>query len=422
MINNFLRFIPFSFIGFSSGLTILVLFSVDIWLARSGVSKTIIGLLSVAKIPYVFKFLTVPFIEKIHFSKLLPPKKSWILASHAVLFLCLLVLSIIENPAENLTLIFLTTTILMLANSVQNITAYAFQMYNTPREDVGFVTTYLTVGYRIGVALSNALVLMIAAKFSWNSAFISLGIISFCSSFIFFTRDEPILEQKKSNLVISKILKNKNISMIKKIFFEYAILPLKYFRKSATFWYEIIIVLTLKIPDDMCHKMAKLMYLDVGFTPVQIAKYVNLLGTVAVIFGGIIVGNLLKKRSISSSILITATIHSITNLFYLIVLQTGSNEIWLFATILLENVTGGMMMTAFLSFIYETSAKSPSPSFLYGLLWAIYNIGGIFSSSCSGILVEKFGWSIFFISTFAISLLTICFVFCASKKFPKNIS
>ena len=48
-------------LGFSSGLPLaLTLGTLSIWLSRSGIDKTTIGLFSAVSLPYVFKFVWAP--------------------------------------------------------------------------------------------------------------------------------------------------------------------------------------------------------------------------------------------------------------------------------------------------------------------------------------------------------------------------
>ncbi|MEE8352334.1 MAG: MFS transporter, partial [Rhodospirillales bacterium] len=53
-------------LGFSSGLPLLLVFStLSVWLKIEGVSLTAIGLFSLVRTPYTFKFLWAPVIDRI---------------------------------------------------------------------------------------------------------------------------------------------------------------------------------------------------------------------------------------------------------------------------------------------------------------------------------------------------------------------
>ena len=60
------RILVILFLGFSSGLPLLLVFStLSIWLKVEGVSLTAIGLFSLVRTPYTFKFLWAPVIDRV---------------------------------------------------------------------------------------------------------------------------------------------------------------------------------------------------------------------------------------------------------------------------------------------------------------------------------------------------------------------
>ena len=67
------RVIAILFLGFSSGMPLLLTFStLSIWLAEEGISKTSIGLFALLATPYSLKFLWAPFIDRLRLPILTP--------------------------------------------------------------------------------------------------------------------------------------------------------------------------------------------------------------------------------------------------------------------------------------------------------------------------------------------------------------
>ncbi len=77
------------FLGFSSGLPLLLVFStLSVWLKMEGVSLTAIGLFSLVRTPYTFKFLWAPVIDRLSLpvlTGLFGRRRGWALLTQAAL-------------------------------------------------------------------------------------------------------------------------------------------------------------------------------------------------------------------------------------------------------------------------------------------------------------------------------------------------
>ena len=393
--------------GFSTGMTIAILSSIDIWLALNGVSKTTIALFVLCKIPYTIKFIFVPFIESHKPFKFLPIRKGWILFSHTGIIISILAIAF-SNPSEsNILTIFILSLMLMLSNALQNVTAYNFQIDRVYNEDLGFVTSVVTFGYRIGILFSTAGVLLLSNYVGWRYAFIIYACVSFISSISFFLRKEPLHNDfmKTGAVAINKIFSKKKISTIRKLFIRTIIIPLMSTKNKVQIISVMLILAIIKIPDDMAHKMARLMYLEIGFSTLEIAHYVNNIGFLSTIAGGFIVGFLVKIFGVQKTLTMSVFIHAATFLCYVLVWEIGHNVLVLSFTIMSENITGGMLMSAFIAKLYTLSATAKSPSFMYSFLWCLYNVISMSSVAVSGFMVEKIGWVNFFFTMMFVAII-----------------
>ena len=62
------RVLAVLFLGFSSGLPLLLVFStLSLWLKDEGISNTLIGVFALVRTPYTFKFLWAPLIDRVPF-------------------------------------------------------------------------------------------------------------------------------------------------------------------------------------------------------------------------------------------------------------------------------------------------------------------------------------------------------------------
>ena len=104
---RYVRVIRILFLGFSSGLPILLIFStLSLWLKSAGIERSTITLFSWAGLAYSFKFLWAPLLDHIaisSFSKKIGHRKFWLASIQIILIfllLCFLFLKSLEAILE----------------------------------------------------------------------------------------------------------------------------------------------------------------------------------------------------------------------------------------------------------------------------------------------------------------------------------
>ena len=98
------RMLSMLLIGYSAGLPLLLIGStLQAWMTDSGVDLTAIGLVSLLGIPYVFKFLWAPLLDRYKLP-FLSRRKGWMLLFQILLVICILGLSF-TNPKTDIQLV-----------------------------------------------------------------------------------------------------------------------------------------------------------------------------------------------------------------------------------------------------------------------------------------------------------------------------
>ena len=396
-------------LGFSCGVPFLLTLTIlDLWLKNCGVSNTIIGLFSLLHLlPFTFKFLWAPFIDKFNFpilSKKFGRRRGWALASHILLFLGLTGMSLC-NPETSLLQLILCASVVAFADACQDMSLFAYQLDKANDEMLGPIAGVFLFGYRIGTFFSKCISLYLANYFGWNAAYSIMTLSVFVCTFLIFFIDEPNAvksqnEEEISNMVKSYEqnieLKTRFITILKKTVFECLVCPFKIFMKRGEWRRLIAIIMLFRAGDIMASKMAKLFYVDLGFSTLEIANVVQVFGTIATFFGVFVCGYLIKKSEIKIVMFYSAFAHAISCFAFVILSITGHNIYMLCFTVFVENVTGGAMGTAFIAFLYSLCDKKYCAT-QYALLWAFYDFGGSICRATSGALADAFGWTNYFL-------------------------
>ena len=153
----------------------------------------------------------------------------------------------------------------------------------------------------------------------------------------------------------------------------------------------------------MAQKMAKPFYVDMGFSKLEIANVVQVFGTIAALFGGVIGGYLVKLLGIKRAMFFAGIIHAIGCFSYVALSYVGHDIRMLYLTVFVENITCGAIAAAFISFLYSLCNKNYAAT-QYALLWAFFELGGLIFRAVSGVVADALGWANYF--------LIIPFIFC----------
>lgn len=396
-------------IGLSCGVPFLLTTEIlDMRLKMAGMSNTVIGIFAILHCPYTFKFLLGPFADKIQlpfFCKKFGQRRGWALISQIALFIGLIGIAF-SDPAEELHRLIMFILLSTFANGLQDITLYSYQFDNVKREDFGAIASIVNIGYKVGMLLSKSSALYIQYYFGWTAAYLVMAFSIVLNVIFVLSAHEPVIEQTKEEKTVRRLthifIKKSCISntpnlvsRLKLIFFECLLCPTKIFIKSRNWLMYISIIMFYKAGDIILKKMAKVFYLEIGFSVLEIANIVQVFGTIMSFIGGLLIGVILKKYELKKCMLVSAIIHFIAGFSMLFLVHYGHDITILYIVVSLEVLTGSAMSTCFLAFLYSL-CKTGSPTTQYALLWAVHEIIGTFIRSFAGIYSDVVGWKIFF--------------------------
>ena len=392
---NILAFIP---LGFCAGLPLpLIGATMSARLMDSGLSLTSIGLFALAGTPYALKFLWSPLIDtiKIPFlNSLLGKRRSWLLITQIILFLIFFIIAAI-NPLEDLYLLALLVCCAAFVSATQDIALDAYRIeLHSEKELAAGIATYV-LGYRIALIIAGAGALYLAEYMSWNLAFI---IMSLC-----FLLGPIILIFLPSN---NKIKDKQEINSSNFVSFtrwvKTAVLdPFIEFSQKQSWVWILLFIAIYKLGDALAGNMTTPFLLDIGFSKIQIANIVKVIGLAATLIGLFIGGMLVAKYNIVSILFIGGFLQMFSNLFFAIQGAVGVNINILMLTISIENLAGGIGTAAFLAYL----SKLVDPRYIatqFALLTSFMALSRTQLSAPAGWMVEGINWDglIIFINNF----------------------
>src|SRR6185437_2473949 len=168
------RMLATLFMGFSSGLPILLVFStLSYWLREAGVSRTEIGLFVLVGISYSFKFTWSPFIDRLPLpwlTRRLGRRRGWALAIQVPLLLAILALGS-TDPKTQLGMTALCAVIVAFLSASQDIVidAYRIELLTPAEQGAGAAATQW--GYRLGTLAGSTGAFDAAQWGGWHVAY-----------------------------------------------------------------------------------------------------------------------------------------------------------------------------------------------------------------------------------------------------------
>lgn len=401
------------FVGFSYGvsfpLTIVIL---DYWLKDCGVTNSTIGIFSILHLPFALKLFLAPVIDEFDvpiLSKVLGRRRSWVVLSQLSLIFGILCMSM-THPESNLIWTMFFASFVALADGMQNIALYPYQISEVEQRQFGYAAGIVSFGHRMGGIITKCMTLYCAQFWGWKAAYQCAALLIFVSLVAAMIMKEPKIkdypksEEGTSNdksEAMDRLKGFRHIALVKKLHIFSTV-----FEEIKQKWHTkdgictILVVLLYKSADFAIQKMSRAFCLDIGFTKVEIANIVQFWGSIAVVFGGFLAGYVIKWIGILRAMMLVSIVHLIVLFAYVLLNKLGHNTSALSLVIFFEGISGGAVTAAFIAFLYD-KCKNGSQ---YALLWAMHEMGGMIFRIASGFLVDLAGWNLFFIITPLLSI------------------
>lgn len=162
-------------LGLSAGLPfMLVGNTMGLWLREGGIELTAIGFLSWVGIMYSMKFLWAPVIDKVDvpvLGRLLGHRRGWMLLAQLVVAIGLTGMALV-TPQGGLMAFALLALLAAFASATQDIVIDAWRIESAnDGEELSLLSAAYQLGYRFALLLTDAWILVIAAKIGWVASY-----------------------------------------------------------------------------------------------------------------------------------------------------------------------------------------------------------------------------------------------------------
>lgn len=374
------RLIICVFTGFASGLPLYLLISlVPAWLRTEGVGLAEIGFFSLIGLPYTWKFLWAPLLDRFQIP-LLGLRRGWMLATQLGLLVLISGLGFMDPTAQLWPIAYVCAGIALLS-ATQDIALDAYRRELLPDKELGLGNSIHVNAYRIAGLIPGSLSLILADQLPWEIVFpitasaMLAGIIMTLS-----IREIPKAPDQP------RTIRDAVVEPFKEFFQRQGV-------KQACL--ILAFMLLYKLGDSMATALATPFYLDMGFSNTEIGLVAKHAALWPMIIGGILGGILMIRIGINRALWLFGLVQIISILGFAVLARVGEG-LWLLALVISFEYLGvGLGTAAFVAFIARTTHRAYTATQL-ALFTGLTAIPRTVANTTTGVIVEAVGWETFF--------------------------
>ena len=391
--------------GLASGMPLYLLIQlVPAWLRESNVSLTEIGLFALVGLPYTWKFLWAPLIDRL--SLPLGRRRGWMLLCQLGLVVSIGALGHFDPLLQTAEVATLATLIAVLS-ATQDIAIDAYRRELLSDAELGLGNAIHVQAYRISSLIPGSFSLILADLLPWaavfwlTAAFMGVGIV------LSVTVPEPSPDRPRPRGLRETVVQ------------PFAEFFLRYGWRSASL--ALFFMVAYKLGDNMATALATPFYLDLGFSKTEIGLVAKHAALWPAIVGGILGGIVMLRLGINRALWIFGAIQMVSILGFAWLASVG-HAVWLLATVIAFEYLGvGLGTAAFTAFIARESSRTFAAT-QFALFTAVAALPRSVANATTGWVVEQTGWTTFFVLCTALALPGMLLLFWVAPWRQKDTS
>jgi PAT family beta-lactamase induction signal transducer AmpG len=383
-------------LGFSSGLPLaLTGGTLQAWMTVEGVSLATIGFFTLVGLPYTWKFLWSPFMDRF-----VPPflgrRRGWLIVTQLALAGLIAGMATL-SPKQDLAWIALLAVMVAFMSASQDIVFDAYRTEVASKEQRGLAAALTVVGYRIAMLTSGAAALVLVAgsgfipALGWQTTYYVMAGLMLVGALATLWGPEPRIESPPPRTLQEAVW-----------------LPLREFFSRPGAWVLLVLIILYKLGDAFAGALTTAFLLrGIGFS-LEDVGYVNKgMGLAATIVGALFGGALMVKLGLYRSLMVFGLLQAVSNLGFWALAAAGKSYLLMLLAVGFENLSGGMGTAAFVALLMALCDKRFTAT-QYALLSALAAFGRVYVGPAAGYATDPkqlgLAWTTFFGLTFILAL------------------
>jgi len=359
---------------------------VPVWLMESDVPLASVGLLALTGLPYTWKILVAPWIDRWALSSL-GRRHSWALVSQIGIIACLFGLAQLD-PKAQIAWVGGGVFALAVCSAMQDIVLDAWRRELLRDEQLGLGSAVFVQAYRLSALLPGTLGLLLATYYPWPVVIQGLAMVLVPLAVVVAAAPEPAAGPSRGPVIDALRA------------------PLAELRRRLTpgggWWVVGGFLLTFKLGDAVATSLLSAMQVDLGYSKFQMATVTKFVTLGASGVGAVVGGAAMVRLGIARSLWIFGAVQSLSILAFFPLVSLPPNSWLLGAVLTVEYLGVGMGTAAFLAWIQALSSRRFAATQL-ALATSIMALPKSLFGAPAGWVSETYGWPVFIAGCFVLS-------------------
>ncbi|HSA15283.1 MAG TPA: MFS transporter [Spirochaetota bacterium] len=372
--------------------------ALPVYLRSSGVSLSGIGFISALALPWMFKALWAPLVDR-YWSDRIGRRKSWLVPMQT-LMVATLALSSLADPGEATMTLLALVFVMNLVAATQDIAVDGLAVDILDADELGTGNAAQVVGYKAGMLLGGGIILWLTSFLSWESLFLVMSLAAALPLALLASFKETDSDTGSVRLIdIPGILAAAG----------------RFFASRGS-WWAVSLIATYKLGEVMIDVMFKPFLVDSGFSPSQIGLWLGTWGMAASLAGSLSGGFLVKKIGVPRALGIALTLRVVPLVFewWLTTAQPNASDV--ITVTMFEHFFGGALTTAMFAFMMSIVDREIGATH-YTILASIEVAGKAPGGWISGIAAEASGYGAVFAAGIILSVAVFIPFAMTGKRF-----
>jgi PAT family beta-lactamase induction signal transducer AmpG len=369
------------FTGFTSGMPLYVLIQLaPAWLRTEGVGLAEIGFFTLVQMPYTWKFLWSPVMDR-YTLPFLGRRRGWMLVTQVALVISIAAIGFLDPAFSIWAVAYLAATMAFFSAS-QDIVLDAYRRELLPDHELGLGNSIHVQAYRLSGLIPGALALVLADHLAWNAVFVIVACFMLVGIVLTLSIAEPTRDPNAPRTIREAVIE-----------------PFREFIGRQGFASALLVLAFLffyKLGDSMATALQTPFFIDVGFSLTQIGTIAKTAALSAVIIGAMMGGLVMIFLSINRALWLFGLVQITSILGFAALAQIGANPWALGIAVAFEYLGVGLGSAALIAFIARSTNKAFAAT-QFALFTALATTPRTLASATTGVIVEQLGWTNFFL-------------------------
>ena len=361
------------FNGLTAGMPLFFLYNlIPAWLRSENVDLKTIGLFSLVGIPYAWKFVWAPLMDR-YALPYLGRRRGWMLLTQIALLFTMVLFGLL-NPHQDLVSIATIATILAFFSASQDIVLDAYRRELLDDNELGLGNSMYVNGYRAAVFIPGGLGLILADTVSWPMVFLIIALF--------------MLIGIGKTLLINEayVTAAPPVSLTNAIVRPFC----EFFEREGGLRQGFLILAFLffyKLGDNMATALSTPFYLDLGFSKTVIGSLVKLVSFWAMLAGSLVGGAAIYKIGINRALWLFGFMQMVAILGFALLAEVGADKLLLALVIGTEYLGVGLGTAALVAFMAKSTNKNFTAT-QFALFSSLISLPRSLANASSGFLIE----------------------------------